>query len=88
MKRDLRSLVLTLIFFLPIAIGNAQTQIRGALVDENNEPLAAADVLLYPAGDTVWVKGDAADADGRYRLNNLKPGDYELVIISLGLSTL
>ena len=61
-----------IIHFIGIALlysfsyGQTYYELKGTIVDENNEPLAGADVFLYP------VKiGAATDANGNFVIDNL-----------------
>jgi len=48
-------------------------QITGQLLDERHQPLPFATVLLRQTGDTAWVRGEVAKADGRYTFANVVP---------------
>ncbi|MFD2100403.1 TonB-dependent receptor [Flagellimonas iocasae] len=48
-------------------------------VTENGEPLPLANVLLKETN-----KGAASDIDGNFSLTNIDPGDYTLLVTSLG----
>ena len=64
----------------------AQT-ISGKLVDEKNEPLAYANVVLQQA-DSTFVNGQTSDEKGSFRFSKVLAGDYRLVISSLGYQTM
>lgn len=66
--------------------------IQGALIDENNETVLFAKVLVYsgdPSNETL-VTGVQSDIDGRFRIDGVEPGIYNLVISepAMGLDTL
>ena len=61
---------------------NAQN-ISGKLVDEKNEPLAYANIVLQQA-DSTFVKGETSDEKGGFRIEAPKPGSYLLAISSVG----
>lgn len=61
--------------------------ITGAIVDEQNEPVRGADVMLFRKGNETGdaevrkVKDDLTDDRGRYLFGQLRPGAY-LVVVS------
>ncbi|WP_418500238.1 TonB-dependent receptor [Flagellimonas sp.] len=57
----------------------AQTTSLNGKVTDNGEPLALANVLLKRA-----EMGTATDVDGLFELTNIPPGDYILMVSSLG----
>ena len=61
---------------------NAQS-ISGKLVDEKNEPLTYANIVLQQA-DSTFVKGETSDEKGGFRIEAPKPGSYLLSISSVG----
>jgi len=79
---------LSRLLFLAIALASpfllvAQISIQGHINDKNNkEPLTGATILLE--GTT---RGAAADIDGNYKLNDLAPGNYTLVISYVSYTT-
>ena len=50
--------------------------IKGVIKDTNGEPLMEATVRLLSARDSSFVKGTAADANGRFTLGNVNKGRY------------
>lgn len=70
-----------LLFFLlfPMAVF-AQVRINGRVINEiDNTPISAASVFLNNA--TV---GNKTDDEGKYKLTNVKPGQYELIVTVVG----
>ena len=61
--------------------------ISGKLVDEQNQPLAYANVVLQQT-DSTFVKGETSDEKGSFRMAKVSAGDYRLVISSIGYETL
>lgn len=61
---------------------NAQT-LSGKLVDEKNEPLAYANIVLQQV-DSTFVDGKTSDEKGDFRIEAPKPGSYLLAISSVG----
>lgn len=60
----------------------AQASITGTVTGPDGQPLPGANLLLSP-GD----KGDASGPDGRFRIEAVSPGDYELTVSFLGYET-
>jgi len=74
-------------FLLPRICVAQSASVTGVIVDSlHNEPLENAAVILEGSGSTVRT-----DASGRFSINALKPGTYDLTVLhpvadSLGLS--
>lgn len=73
--------------FLVSVASLAAAVITGTVTDSDSEPLTQATVRLLRASDSTFVAGTAADFDGRFRLNNVKPGKYILETSYVGLQT-
>ncbi|MBO5079633.1 MAG: carboxypeptidase-like regulatory domain-containing protein, partial [Bacteroidaceae bacterium] len=65
---------------------NAQS-ISGKLVDEKNEPLAYANVVLLSMPDSTFVSGTISDEMGAFRLTKDEKGKL-VRISSIGYSTI
>ena len=52
--------------------------ISGKVVDRNNNPLFGANIILKGT-----FMGSTSDFDGFYRIDNIEPGKYTLMILSL-----
>ena len=61
--------------------------INGKLVDEQNQSLVYANVVLQQM-DSTFVKGETSDEKGSFRMTKVSAGDYRLVISSIGYETL
>ncbi len=71
--------LLPLLAFFVFCNLTAQThQISGKVVNESNEPIGFANVLLLSAIDSTFVKGTSADEDGRFLLEEITPDLYLL----------
>ena len=77
-----RHLVMMLCLIAMAASMNAQS-ISGKLVDEKNEPLAYANIVLQQT-DSTFVNGQTSDEKGGFRIEAPKPGSYLLSISSVG----
>ena len=73
--------------FLMMAACVKAQNISGKLVDEQNQPLAYANVVLQQM-DSTFVKGETSDEKGSFRMTKVSAGDYRLVISSIGYETL
>ncbi len=70
------------LFFLFIAIPTISAQqatIMGGVTGSNGEPLIGANIIIEST-----TTGTATDLDGRYRLTNLRSGDYTLIFSYVG----
>ncbi|TND10194.1 MAG: TonB-dependent receptor plug [Bacteroidetes bacterium] len=72
-----------ILFFLSsVIIAHAQSPapgvIKGKAVDDKQVPVPFATVLLKSAGDSALYKGELADEDGNFILEQVKPGNYFL----------
>ena len=57
----------------------SQFAIKGSVKNENGEPLVGANVLIEGT-----YRGCIASSDGSFMLNELKQGDYELIVSYIG----
>jgi len=75
--------LLLIVLFLGLAVGTQAQQVgslTGKITDkENGEALVGATVMLVGT-----YKGGAADFNGVYTINNLKPGDYSIKVSFVG----
>ncbi len=77
MKETVMAAVFTIIFCFFCSVHClAQYSISGEVVNEANEPLPNADVLLLQAKDSVLVKGVISSHSGNYSFKNIAPGKY------------
>ncbi|AKD57349.1 hypothetical protein SD10_23135 [Spirosoma radiotolerans] len=58
--------------------------ISGAVKDDRNDVIPRATVRLLTAGDSVLVKGEVTNADGKFQLSSLANGTYILAITAIG----
>lgn len=68
-------------------ISFAQTQpsaIQGKVVIDINGPAEGATVVLMKYADSTIIRSGLADRSGNYKLNNLKPGNYLLLVTQIG----
>lgn len=60
------------------------TSVKGTIQDEKNEPVAFANVLLLNESDSVLVTGVTSEADGHYLIDQVKAGNYLLMVSVVG----
>ncbi|MBU2938966.1 TonB-dependent receptor [Lacinutrix sp. C3R15] len=70
------------LFALLVQFTFAQTKLEGHIVNENNEDVPFATILVKNTSTGV-----SADANGVFIMNALQPGNYTLVISSIGYKT-
>ena len=83
MKRHL----MTMLCLIGMAVSLQAQTLSGKLVDEKNEPLVYANIVLQQA-DSTFVSGKTSDEKGDFRFSKVSEGDYRLVISSMGYQTL
>jgi|SRR3990167_1973585 len=72
------------ILFLSVQIFPQNIFITGKVKDsQNKSPLSSANVLLYHLPDSI-MKGTTTNEEGIFKIENLKAGEYALVIKYLG----
>ena len=54
----------------------AQGTISGSIIDEENEKVSFATVVLFETGDSTMVKGQISDVDGNFSFPQIKEGNY------------
>ena len=84
--------LLTLLFFFLLSIAsinaqNAETGVRGRIIDENNDPVAYATISLLSGQDSLLAKAGYSVDDGSFLLTHLVPGIYYLKISFVGYNT-
>jgi hypothetical protein len=74
MKRT--STLLYLIIF-PFMLVKAQSlTISGQLMDQADQPLIGANIVLLKPGDSSIIKGVVTDLDGNFKMENVQPGTF------------
>ncbi len=76
-------LLLSMGMMCAMVFGQSHYQLKGKIVDENNEPLIGASVMLYPIQE-----GTIADINGEFVIHNILEGKYEIEISFMGYNTL
>lgn len=82
--RDLRGLVCAVVMAVTCAMTGMAYTISGVVTDTGEEPLAEAGIRLLNAKDSTYVKGTAADLNGKFTLRDVKNGKYILETSYIG----
>lgn len=89
MKKNLNALIL---WGLALLLGsgqvyaqNATALIRGRVLNNKNEAIEYANVLLHKAADSTVVKLEYTQADGFFEIANVEPGQYRVAVSFVGL---
>jgi TonB-dependent SusC/RagA subfamily outer membrane receptor len=78
------AVVLAAILIFPVVLTAQTGSISGVVVDEkSNQPLPGANIFIK--GTSM---GAASDADGKYKITNVPPGNYNLLAAYIGYYTL
>jgi hypothetical protein len=72
----------SLVFFGSLAL--AQSSVEGRVINKKSETLSFANVLLLNAGDSSFIQGVVANAEGQYQIKNIDAGSYVLVSTLVG----
>ncbi len=77
-----------MIVYLVLSVGSVLAQkirISGNVLDGSRDkaPLELANVVLQTP-DSVFITGTSTDVKGNFKLENIRPGDYRLVISAIG----
>lgn len=70
-------------FLYSFSYGQTYYQFEGVVVDENNQPITGASVMVY-----AIKRGDVTDADGYFRIENLLESTHNVEVSFLGYETL
>ena len=87
MKQTLKYALTLFAFFLLRGVLFSQNQIIGKVVNDKAEAVAFANILLFKAVDSSFVKGQIAQDDGTYTFDNIAAGTYWLDINRVGLTS-
>ncbi|MFY0653408.1 MAG: TonB-dependent receptor [Cyclobacteriaceae bacterium] len=85
MKRS--TTLLSVLFLLwSFKISAQSSGISGNIIDEENEPVAFATVMLFNNADSAMVKAMASNENGVYSFSNVQSGNYYLQSTFIGFS--
>lgn len=89
MKKNLNALILWVLALLlgggQVYAQNTTALIRGRVLDNKNQALEYANVLLYKATDSTVVKLEYTQADGFFQIIHVEPGQYRIAVSFVGL---
>lgn len=90
MKQIFLSVLLVFSAFLGFSQKTARgLTVKGLIADSaSHGALASATITLLSTSGTSRVKSTSTDADGRFELSYLSPGDYKLTVTLVGYKTL
>jgi len=71
-----------------IVFGQSKYKVQGSVVGAENEPLAFATLVLLNANDSIMAQFGITDESGRFKLLDVKAGDYIAQFTFLGYQTL
>ena len=80
-------LVLAFTLLFGILSLQAQYSISGKITDDQKEPLAFANIILFEVDSDNPPKGAVSDEEGNYILENIPSGEYLIEISMLGFET-
>jgi hypothetical protein len=72
------------LLFFCLFTGWSQSATRGVIKDEADKPVSSATVSLLQASDSLVVKFELTDNDGRYYFSAIKAGKYFIIVSSVG----
>lgn len=76
--------IIPLCLFINITCSLNAQSLKGQIIDENKEALSYINIALYQAKDSLFVSGTISDQKGAFFINNIKQGNYNLVVSSIG----
>ena len=83
----MKGLKIAIVFFFGISSIFSQHKINGKIIDENNEPLSYANIILYQVSNSENPKGTISDDKGIFVIENILKGKYTIEISMLGFKT-
>src|SRR5664279_5082579 len=75
---------ITILFLAFSSYLNAQTVIRGNVLEENHTGIESASVSLFRGADTTVFKSIITDKNGRFSFTTKQPGTYHIGISAIG----
>lgn len=83
----MKSLKIIIFFFFGILTTFSQHNINGKIIDEQNQPLPFANIILYEIGKEANPKGTVSNDTGTYSFDKITDGKYKMEISMLGFET-
>lgn len=63
---------------------SAQSVISGKMTNNDSSPIVGATILLSNGMDSTYITGTTSDLDGRFKMINVRPGNYFLSLSMIG----
>jgi hypothetical protein len=82
------NIIFLLMYLLLSTLANAQTTLKGRVLDITKQPLPYSNVLLLQKQDSSLVKGQVANSEGFFEIRNIQEGNYLLSIKMIGYQAL
>ena len=76
-----------ILFCVSLASYAQDLTISGTVLDDNKQPVAYANVILYTSDESQIITGSSTNEEGEYNITNLKSGDYVLKLSYLGFES-
>jgi len=76
-----------ILFCVSLASYAQDLTISGTVLDDNKQPVAYANVILYTSDESQIITGSSTNEEGEYNITNLKSGDYALKLSYLGFES-
>ena len=86
-KKGMKRQLLMMLCLIGMAASVQAQTISGKLVDEQEQPLAYANIVLLQA-DSTFITGQTSDEKGGFHFSKVTEGDYRLKISSMGYETM
>ncbi len=80
----LKKLIYALYFIVSLSCFSQDFSLKGRVIDENNVPIAYANVVINTSEDDLFIKGTTTNEDGVFQIKGLKSNKYNLKISFLG----
>jgi hypothetical protein len=81
------SILNLMLCLLVITSSYAQTSsITGSVIDENEEEVSFATVMLFNNADSIMIKAMASDATGKFGFSNIEEGKYYIQSTFIGFN--
>lgn len=83
--KNLFTLALLFFSFTITSFSQSNGNISGSIVDAEENPVGYASVILYTAADSIIVKMELSDDDGKFQFINIPHSEYWLDVSYVGL---
>ena len=84
---NLKAQVIYLFLLFPFLIFSQDLTLSGIVKDENNKPIAYANVVVLNETDSMTVSGSMTNDKGNFKISNINPKNYFVKVSFLGFKT-